>query len=212
MTDKKPSQVFLAIWQALTVADPEMPNDEFADAAEAWRQIVCLEEFHAEAQRQRAMQDALDALGAVSPIAERSDSDTDGQEGTGGDTSSGAAAPPSPQGEGITYDCASAPMPDPAEAAKAAAMSAAGVSSLATRKRRALERLETVRERGISMADVVAAGPGLTLNDVLDALDRKPLPLPKLAALEKALARIEGGDQSAPPSRKRGRKVTADDG
>ena len=98
------------------------------------------------------------------------------------------------------------------EAAKAAAKSAAGVSGMVTRKRRALERLDAARERGISMADVVAAGPGLTLNDVLDALDRKPLPLPKLAALEKALAGIEGGDQSAPPSRKRGRKVTADDG
>ena len=62
----------------------------------------------------------------------------------------------------------------------------------------ALERLEAARERGVSMAGVAAAGSGLTLNDVLDAVARKPLPLPKLAALEKALARIEGGDQSAP--------------
>ena len=85
-------------------------------------------------------------------------------------------------------------MPDPVEAAKAAARSAAGVSSLATRKRRALERLEAVRERGVSMADVAAAGSGLTLNDVLDAVARKPLPLPKLAALEKALAKLEEAD------------------
>ena len=137
--------------------------------------------------------------------------DTDGPEGTGGDTSSGADAPPpaplsvgsadisprrgeySPQGEGITYDCTSAPMTE--EAAKAAARSAAGVSSLATRKRRALERLDAARERGISMADVVAAGSGLTLNDVLDAVTRNPLPLPKLAALEKALTKLEEAGQ-----------------
>ena len=200
MTEKKRARdVFLEIWQWRAL---DMTPAEFSEAAEAWRQIVSLEEIYAAALRERSMQAMLDALGAESLIAARSKMDTNGQEGTGAGTSSaGPSGTPAPTGEGITYDCASAPMPDPAEAAKAAARSAAGVSSLATRKRRALERLEAVRERGVSMADVAAAGSGLTLNDVLDAVARKPLPLPKLAALEKALTKLEeadtGGGESA---------------
>lgn len=209
---RKASDVFLEIWQWRAL---DMTPAEFSEAAEAWRQIVSLEEIYAAAKQKEAIKGFLDRLG-TQPVTHlvpadtcpgpitceaRSEVDTNGQERTGGDTSSGAAAPPSPQGEGIIYDCASAPMPDPAEAAKAAARSAAGVSSLATRKRRALERLEAVRERGVSMADVAAAGSGLTLNDVLDAVARKPLPLPKLAALEKALTKLEeadtGGGESA---------------
>ena len=205
----KPSEVFLELWQWRAL---DMTPAEFAEAAGAWRRIVNLEEIYAEAEARQRLLAGGSPLAArrsdegIAPYAGtdgRSEVDTNGQEGTGGDRDGQEdSGDPSPaaQDDGpraVTYDCASAPMTE--EAAKAAAKSAAGVSSLATRKRRALERLEAVRERGISMADVVAAGPGLTLNDVLDALDRKPLPLPKLAALDKALARIEGGDQSAPP-------------
>ena len=213
MTDKKPSQVFLELWQWRAL---DLSAEQFAECADAWRQIVSLEEIYAAALRERHMQAMLDALGLVSPIAERSDSDTDGPEGTGADTDgpedpgdpSPAAQDDSPRS--VTYDCASAPMPE--EAAKAAAKSAAGVSSLATRKRRALERLEAARGRGVALAVIADAGPGLTITDVMDALDRKPLPLPKLAALEKAMNRLEGGGSDRPPSRKRGRKVTEDDG
>lgn len=185
MTEKKrASDVFLEIWQWRAL---DMTPAEFAEAAGAWRQIVSLEEIYAEAERRLAVEKFAAEPAVLVPV---SDSDRAGADEDPGDPSP-AAQDDSPRA--VTYDCASAPMTE--EAAKAAARSAAGVSSLATRKRRALERLEAVRERGISMADVVAAGPGLTLNDVLDALDRKPLPLPKLAALEKALAKLEEAGQ-----------------
>ena len=67
-----------------------------------------------------------------------------------------------------------------------------GRKAFAERKKNDLERLEALRDRGVSMQDVADAGPDLQLNDVLRFLGRKPLALPKLAALEKALKKLEG--------------------
>lgn len=69
--------------------------------------------------------------------------------------------------------------------------SKAGADSLATRKRNMIEKLESMRAGGVSMQAVADAGRGLSIHDVLDAVERKPLPLPKLAALEKALKNLE---------------------
>ena len=82
-------------------------------------------------------------------------------------------------------------MPEPAAAAAAVSKSDAAKAGMVTRKRRALEHLDALRARDVSMAEIVAAGEGLTINDVLDALARRPLPLPKLAALEKAMTKLE---------------------
>ena len=199
MTEKRrASDIFLELWQWRAL---DLTPEQFTECAEAWRQIVSLEEIYAAAERRQALKDFWEKHPAWSPImpAPTEPCPVTCAEAEGPGDPSPAAQDDRPGH--VTYDCASAPMPDPAEAAKAAARSAAGVSSLATRKRRALERLEAVRERGVSMADVAAAGSGLTLNDVLDAVARKPLPLPKLAALEKALTKLEeadtGGGESA---------------
>ena len=48
-----------------------------------------------------------------------------------------------------------------------------------------------VRASGVSMQSIADAA-GLTLNDVLDFLENKPVPLPKLAKLGKGLGKLEG--------------------
>lgn len=74
--------------------------------------------------------------------------------------------------------------PDPAK-------SAAAATGMANRKRNDMARLEALRARGVSMQTVAESAAGLTLNDVLDFLDRKPIPLPKLAAIERAVKKLE---------------------
>lgn len=76
--------------------------------------------------------------------------------------------------------------PDPAK-------SAAAATGMANRKRNDMARLEALRARGVSMQTVAESAAGLTLNDVLDFLDRKPIQLPKLVALEKAMKKLEVG-------------------
>ena len=164
----KPSRVFLGLWQQITILDPELPADDFLLYAETWRRIREMEEAQASAKLQETLQKLV--AGPITPAAEV---------------------------KPVTYDCASAPIPD-----AAAAKSEAGKQSLVTRKRKLLETLEDLRARGVSLAEISAASSGLTLNDVLDALDRKPLPLPKLAALEKAAGKLNkeadagGGEDS----------------
>ena len=215
----KPSEVFLDLWQWRAL---DQSPEKFAECAAAWRQIVSLEEIYAAAKQKEAIKDFLDSWRTqpVTPLVPadtwpgpitceaRSKVDTNGQEGTGGDTSSGAAAPPSPQGEGITYDCASAPMTDEAEAAWAAAeaeakareaanRSAGAKAGVATRKRNLTEKLEDLRRRGVKMHEIAwAAGNGLTINDVMDALEAKPMSPMKIQALEKAARKLEEAEGS----------------
>lgn len=69
--------------------------------------------------------------------------------------------------------------------------SKAGAEGLATRKRHVIEKLEAMRKGGVSMQAVADAAKGLNINDVLDAVERKPLSLPVLSKLEKALKNQE---------------------
>ena len=198
MTEKKPSEVFLGL---VHQSAPDLTPAEFAECAAAWRQIVSLEEIYAAAElRQRLLSGWSDeGIAPYTGTKERTDPDTRGPEGTGEDTGGGVEADgpsgtPAPTNSpvAVTYDCASAPMPDPEAAEKAAAArSDAGKASMITRKRRALERLEAQRSAGVTLAEIAGAARGLTLSDVMDFLDRKPVPLPKLAALEKALNKLE---------------------
>lgn len=77
--------------------------------------------------------------------------------------------------------------PDPAKSAAAAA-------GMATRKKNALEKLEWLRmAQNRTMADIVDADPKLTLNVLLDFINCKPIPLPQLAAIERAMKKLEAG-------------------
>ena len=69
--------------------------------------------------------------------------------------------------------------------------SAHGAKSLATRKKNVLDAIDRHRAAGVSLQGVADAGRGLTLTDVMDAVEHKVLPLPKWAALEKAVAALD---------------------
>lgn len=192
MMGRKPSEVFLDLWQWRAL---DLTPEQFTECAEAWRQIVRLEEREAE---RKAAAEAFFKNFPTSPIMPAPTT-------PGPVTCAAAEGPgdPSPAAQddkgtdqddrpgAVTYDCASAPMPEPAAAAAGVSKSDAGKAAMITRKRRALKRLDALRARDVSMAEIVAAGEGLTINDVLDALARRPLPLPKLAALEKAMTKLE---------------------
>ena len=80
--------------------------------------------------------------------------------------------------DGVQSGPPEAPAWDPSEIGK---------QSFATRKRNVLARIEDLRSAGVTYAQIADAGPGLTLNSVLDAVNRKPLPLVSWTALEKAV-------------------------
>lgn len=80
-------------------------------------------------------------------------------------------------------------MPDEDEAKKARSDSAR--TAAINRKRNLLEKLDGLRAEGVTLAAIAAAGPGLTITDVMNTLDRKPLALKTQQALEKAAAKLQ---------------------
>lgn len=126
----KPSEVFLKAIQALAIADPDMPGTEFKEYAEAWRQICHLEELYAAAERKIRWENLLAEVGL-----------TAGEDKKGPGDPSPSAQDDSPKA--ITYDCASAPMPDADEAKKARSDSAR--TAAINRKRNLLEKLDGLR-------------------------------------------------------------------
>lgn len=177
----KPSEVFLKAIQALAIADPDMPGEEFKEYAEAWRQICHLEEIYAAAERKIRWENLL---------AEWTPKAGEDQKGPGDPSPSAQDDSP----KTVTYDCASAPMPDADEAKKARSDSAR--TAAINRKRNLLEKLDGLRAGGVTMAAIAGAAPGLTINDVMDALDRKPLALLKQQALERAAKKLEEAELS----------------
>lgn len=176
----KPSEVFLKAIQALAIADPEMPGTEFKEYAEAWRQICHLEEIYAAAERKTRWENLLANVGLLS-----------GEDKKGPGDPSASAQDDSPKT--VTYDCASAPMPDADEAKKARSDSAR--TAAINRKRNLLEKLDGLRAGGVTLAAIAGAAPGLSINDVMDALARKPLALLKQQALERAVKKLEEAGQ-----------------
>ena len=191
----KPSEVFLELWQWRAL---DQSPEKFAECAEAWRQIVSLEEIYAAAERRQALKDFWKKFPAWSPIMP---APTEPGPVTCAveDTSSGAEAPPSPPGEGITYDCASAPMPEPEEVKKAEAetsKNAKYTGYMSRLKNDTRERLLRMRkEKGLTVNDILAADTyGLRWSDVMDMLQAKPVPVPRWEALAKILDKYEEAD------------------
>lgn len=196
----KPSEVFLALWQWRAL---DQSPEKFAECAAAWRQIVSLEEIYAEAQRRErfdavmahVMEDPSPAGGLV-----RDDRENVTTVAMADNSAGGASPSPTSSTEGCqTYDCASAPMTEEAEEAEAKAREAANRSAgakagVAKRKRNLTERLEELRRRGVKMHEIAAAVNGLTITDVMDALEAKPMSPMKIQALEKAARKLEEAD------------------
>ncbi len=197
---QRPSEVFLELWQWRAL---DQSPEKFAECAAAWRQIVSLEEIYAEAQG-RARFDAImahvmkDPSPAGGPV--RDDRENVTTVAMADNSAGGTSPSPTSSTEGgQTYDCASAPMTEEAEEAEAKAREAANRSAgakagFATRKRNLTERLEELRRRGVKMHEIAAAGKGLTISDVMDALQAKPMSPMKVQALEKACRKLEEAD------------------
>ena len=202
MTDKKPSDVFLELWQWRAL---DLTPEQFAECAGAWRQIVHLEEIYSMAERARIQRAHLEAFESradegVGPYAgtiERSDSDTDGPENPGDPS-------PAAQDDGpgaVTYDCASAPMTDPApEEVEMCAVEMVVVDPgakytgyMSRLKNETRERLLRLRkEKRLTVNDILAADTyGLRWSDVMDMIEAKPVPLPRWEALAKILDQYE---------------------
>lgn len=201
---QRPSEVFLELWQTVTTLDSELPAEDFARYARSWREIDSLEEIYAEAKRQELTMAALESLSKdltgqaevkkdPSPVRSLVRDDRENVTASAmADNNAGGASPSpaSPTEGGQTYDCASAPMPDPEEVARAN-RSAGGKAGFATRKRSLTERLEALRRDGRRLHEIAEAVPGLTINDVMDGLNAKTLTPRKIQALEKACRKLE---------------------
>lgn len=162
----KPSEVFLELWQWRAL---DQSPEKFAECAAAWRQIVSLEEIYAEVRAKdmanRLAMEQVRLVPAPMPVMEV------------------------PASREITYDCASAPMTEEAEEAEAKARKAK--ESPTARRRELAGRLDTLWRHGVSMSAIVNAIPGVTLNDVTDAMHEKELLPAKFDDLVAACVRLE---------------------
>ena len=92
-----------------------------------------------------------------------------------------------------------APEPDARKAAEAAKVkSDAGRAGLATRKRNVKTALEELRASGVRLQEIADADRRLSIADVLQMLEAKPVSLPVLCALERAIAALQA--KAGPPA------------
>ena len=159
--NRRPSDVFLALARYRILGE-QSGLEEFTDLMQTWAEIVRLETE----EDRRFIFERMRPLGSVlMPVSEK---DTD--------TPHPSAAPtPSPEGEGGKTE---PPKTDTA------------ARSFATRKRKAVEGIEAARAAGKTMQDIADAAPGLTINQIMDAIAANPLSLPTWALIEKALKKL----------------------
>lgn len=185
------------IWKI--VKETGLTQEELGRFMEAWAAVRGLEAAEADREFWRAFHAlATPSAGqspAPSPQGEGSESTPEGVEKVHPDgvekvhedtamippsDASGSSSPEGGAKAGVVQNG-----PDPAKSAAAAA-------GMATRKKNALEKLEWLRmAQNRTMADIVAADPKLTLNVLLDFINCKPIPLPQLAAIERAIKKLE---------------------
>lgn len=167
MSERCPSDVFLELWRARGL----QTSEAFRECAEAWLQIRDME-LMASIERmkstpksgEKVRHERVEKVHAPTP-----------------ENTPEAGADPSAD-EGAKAVQNGPPARD---------LSAIGRSSLATRKRNAMEKVEELRASGVGMGKIADADKDLTVVTILDFLDRKPIPLPKLAAIERAIRKLE---------------------
>lgn len=187
MCERCPSDVFLELWRTRELQTPEA----FRECAEAWMQI-----------RELEMMARISQAGGASPSPTcPPESTPEGvqkvhpervekvHEGGAEISLSVGSADSSPQGEPVVQN---EPGHGPETEKKLRDNAAAGKASLATRKKNALEKVRWLRlAQNRTMTDIVEADPELSLNVLLDFIDCEPIPLPKLAAIERAVKKLE---------------------
>lgn len=189
MADRCPSDVFLELWRAREIKTPEA----FKECAEAWLQIRELETMARckpstmtvltpyPVDRAAVEKAIREAAGWTSP------SPASPQESTQESTSKSTPD----EGEKVHPErVESTPAEGVQNGPPARDNPEIGRKAYAARKANMREALDRVRASGVSMQSIADAS-GLTLNDVLDFLAAKPLPLPKIAKLGKGLGKLE---------------------
>ena len=205
--DRTASDTVLNIWRQLCVKGEEvMPLATFTLCAEAWERIRKMEE--AADSRERTLEALLQAppvviqestpgrvekvhtdegekvhIDADKKYTEYVDYTEADKENAG--QASQAPTPPPEGAEGMEgFEVVQI-------GPKKRDNEAAGKKAYAARKENLREAMDRVRAAGVSMQSIADAC-GLTLNDVLDFLEGKAVPLPKLAKLGKGLGALEG--------------------
>lgn len=181
MAERCPSDVFLELWRAREL----QTSEAFRECAEAWLQIRALEKE----ARDREFFQAL--------VGPHSSGGIIRDEMAGGASPSPTAPPETAESTPESTPKStpeSTPESTPPEGVQngppARDNSDIGKKAYAARKANMREALDRVRSSGVSMQSIADAS-GLTLNDVLDFLAAKPLPLPKIAKLGKGLGKLE---------------------
>ena len=186
---RSPSDVFLELWRAREL----QTSEAFRECAEAWLQIRALEKEARDREFFRGLAGLYASGGSI--LAELA----------GGASPSPTAPLETPkstpestpdEGEKVHPErVESTPESTPAEGVQNGPPgrdnSDIGKKAYAARKANMREALDRVRASGVSMQSIADAS-GLSLNDVLDFLAAKPLPLPKIAKLGKGLGKLEG--------------------
>lgn len=209
MPDRRsPSDVFLELWRAREIKTPEA----FRECAEAWLQIRALEKEARDREFFRALVGPHSSGGSIRDemAGGASPSPTSPAESAQTSPLPPAAPAPPPAGEAAAESTPestpdegekvhperveSPPESTPAEGVQngppARDNPEIGRKAYAARKANMREALDRVRASGVSMQSIADAS-GLTLNDVLDFIAARPLPLPKIAKLGKGLGKLE---------------------
>lgn len=229
--EKRPSEVFLALWRFRTTHDDEETPEDFALCADAWRKIQSLEEIYAEASERARKQYTIPAdkqwpewrsqvLGqpvsrndpAEDPTqvsfvkSERIDYQALMEGGVGHPDPAGEPGPPGVIPEDNSEE--SQPGEDPVQLPPAEG-SPHYTGYMSRLKNETLSRLRILRrDKGLTSAQITEASGGkLTLNTVMDMLDAKQVPLAMWDEMKRALDKIEGiAGETAPPLKSGGEK------
>ena len=182
---RSPSDVFLELWRAREL----QTSEAFRECAEAWLQIRELEKE----ARDREFFRGLAGLYASGGII---------RDEMAGGASPSPTSPPESTPES-TPDEGEKVHPERVESTPAEGVQNGppardnpeiGRKAYAARKANMREALDRVRASGVSMQSIADAS-GLSLNDVLDFLAARPLPLPKIARLGKGLGKLEEAEK-----------------
>ena len=188
MADRSPSDVFLELWRAREIKTPEA----FKECAEAWAQIRALEKEARDQEFFQALVGPHSSGGSIlTELAGGASPSPTAPPETAESTPESTPKSTPDEGEKVHE---STPESTPAEGVQngppARDNPEIGRKAYAARKANMREALDRVRASGVSMQSIADAS-GLSLNDVLDFLAAKPLPLPKIAKLGKGLGKLE---------------------
>ena len=188
---RSPSDVFLELWRARGL----QTSEAFRECAESWLQIRELEMMARCADGASLLKQGTMTVLTPYPV-DRAAVEKAIREAAGG-------ASPSPTSPTETAESTPESTPDEGEKVHESTPPEGvqngppardnpeiGRKAYAARKANMREALDRVRASGVSMQSIADAS-GLSLNDVLDFLAAKPLPLPKIAKLGKGLGKLE---------------------